>query len=463
VFVHGGFSLCVQVSTSIRRASLTNVGCEDDYCQFLIALLQSAIGLNADTTCSVFCASNPLLFSLLMRIPYLLVVAILIQMMPAQAQTELDERAMIYSFKGIQFATKDTSFYINFRFRMQPRMGLTSVSGEDLNIDQVEARIRRLRMRVDGFIINRKLSYSIQLSFARADTDFENTGFANIIRDAVVFYQIHKKFYVAFGQNKLPGNRQRVNSSGQLQFADRSIVNATFNLDRDFGLKAYYNTMVGKMGFILKGAVSTGDGRSVNFTDNGLAYTLRAELLPMGLFTNEGDYSEGDLEREPKPKLAFGVGYSFNSKALRTGGQLGRDLYAARDISTIYADALFKYKGFAFATEFMSRDAQSPITYNEDSTLTRFVYKGFGLNAQTSYLFRKNYELAVRYSLLSPNKEIQHLERQTDVIEIGGTKYLNKHRIKVQLNVNYTIRQGNYALSTSGNKWGALLQVEVGI
>lgn len=379
------------------------------------------------------------------------------------AQTELDESAMIYSFKGIQYATKDTSFYISFRFRMQPRMGVYSTSGDDLNIDEVEARIRRLRMRVDGFIINQKLSYSIQLSFARADTDFENSGFANIIRDAVIFYKPHKNFYVAFGQNKLPGNRQRVNSSGQLQFADRSLVNNTFNLDRDFGLKAYYSTKIGKMGFGLKGAVSTGDGRSVNFTDNGLAYTFRGELLPLGLFTNGGDYSEGDMEREPKPKLALGAGYSHNSKAIRTGGQLGKDLYEARDIGTFFADALLKYKGWALTGEFMSRNADNPITFNEDSTLTRHVYKGWGINAQTSYLFKKNYELAIRYSIIVPHADIAHLEQQTEVAEIGATKYVNGHRIKVQLNVNYTVKAGNYALSNPGNRWGALLQVEVGI
>ena len=54
----------------------------------------------------------------------------------------------------------------------------------------------------------------------------------NIIRDAVVIYRPNKNWNFGFGQTKLPGNRQRVNSSGALQLTDRTINNAKFTLDR---------------------------------------------------------------------------------------------------------------------------------------------------------------------------------------------------------------------------------------
>ncbi|RRN76279.1 porin, partial [Pseudoxanthomonas sp. SGD-10] len=147
------------------------------------------------------------------------------------AQRERDEKATIIGFKGIQYTSPDSTFYTNFRFRMQNRLKYTSLSGDELGDGSFEARIRRMRLRMDGYIYNPKLTYSIQLAFTRGDQDFDDTGIANIVRDAVVFYNFTKNFYVAFGTNKLPGNRQRVNSSGQLQFADRSLVNSTFNID----------------------------------------------------------------------------------------------------------------------------------------------------------------------------------------------------------------------------------------
>ena len=379
------------------------------------------------------------------------------------AQTELDEQAMIYRFKGIQFATKDTSFYINFRFRMQPRIGFQTLEANKFEIDKVDARIRRLRFRIDGFIVSRKLSYSIQLSFSRDDTDFDNTGFANIIRDAIVFYRPVKNLQIALGLNKLPGNRQRVTSSGQLQFADRSIVNSTFTLDRDFGIKVYYTAMLGKVGINLKGAVSTGDGRSVSFSDDGLAYTMRGELLPLGQFTNEGDYSEGDLDREPEPRMSIAGGYCYNKGALSTGGTLGKELYAQRDMGTVIIDGIFKYRGMALSAEYLSRTAKDPVTYNEDSTLTRVVYVGWGVNAQASYLFKNNLELAVRYSVISPSAAVATIERQTDVCELGLTRYINRHRIKAQLNMSYLIRGGAYSTDNPGNRWNALFQIEIGI
>src|SRR5690606_8024459 len=167
-------------------------------------------------------------------------------------------------------AGDDSTFYINFRFRMQNRLKYTSISGNDLGAESIEARIRRLRLRMDGYIYTPRLSYTIQLGFTRGDQDYDDTDVANIVRDAVIFYNFTDNFYVAFGQNKLPGNRQRVNSSGELQFAERSLVNATFNVDRDFGIKAYYSPTTGSVPVHFKGAISTGEGRVANLTDAGL-------------------------------------------------------------------------------------------------------------------------------------------------------------------------------------------------
>ena len=199
-------------------------------------------------------------------------------------------------------------------------------SGTNLDIAQVEARVRRLRLRFDGFIYTPRLTYLIQLAFTRSDMDFDDTGVPNIIRDAMIIYAITNNFSIGVGQTKLPGNRQRVNSSGDLQFADRSIVNATFNIDRDFGLQLYYNNNIQWLHYVLRGAISSGDGRNITSSDRGLAYTGRIELLPFGRFTNGGDYFEGDLAREPSPKVSIGLTYSSNQNAIRTGGQLGRYL-----------------------------------------------------------------------------------------------------------------------------------------
>jgi len=378
----------------------------------------------------------------------------------AVAQTEVDERSM--QFKGLNFASKDSLFFINFRFRMQNRMGFVTEDAEDLGVREWDARVRRLRLRGDGYILGEKLAYSVQLSFSRGDQDSENTGVANIVRDAVVFYHFTDNFYIAFGQNKLPGNRQRVNSSGQLQFADRSIVNSTLTIDRDFGLKAYYVNTLGNAVYEFKGAISTGEGRSVNNTDKGLAYTGRVEFLPFGSFTNDGDYSEGDLEREQKPKLSLAGGYSYNKATTNTGGQLGEDLFAPVDMKTLMFDAIFKYNGWAYAAEFIKRDVNNPLTYNSNGKLS-YAYEGYGLNNQLSYIFKSNFETAFRYSYLEPSKRLAAFEDTREVYELGLTKYLRGHKVKAQINMSYNVANQNYSLNHHKNYWGAMFQIELGI
>ncbi|MGN0003025.1 MAG: porin [Sphingobacterium composti] len=376
---------------------------------------------------------------------------------------ERDDRATILNFKGIQYTSPDSLFYTNFRFRMQNRVGFSNVlDGEDNG--KFDARIRRLRMRMDGYIYTPKISYSVQLAFTRGDQDVDDTGIANIVRDAVLFYNFSDDFYISFGQNKLPGNRQRVNSSGQLQFTDRSLVNGNFAIDRDFGVTFHLSNKIGNMPFNAKAAISTGEGRPALSTDDGLAYTGRLEFLPLGEFENGGDYSEGDLEREETPKLSIGGGYSYNDRTIREGGQLGKYVANPFTLKTGFADAIFKYQGFAYQVEYMRRDVDNPLNVlEEDPTEETYAYKGWGVNQQTSYLLNKGYEVAARYTYLKPHQQIAEFERQTEVLELGLTKYLKAHRLKFQLNGTYTVKDGMYNNSNNKNSWGGMFQIELGI
>lgn len=380
----------------------------------------------------------------------------------AQAQ-ERDDRATILNFKGIQYKSNDSLFYINFRFRMQNRLGFKQELN-DIDDGKFDARIRRLRMRMDGYIYTPKISYSVQLAFTRSDQDYDDTKVANIVRDAVMFYNFSDDFYISFGQNKLPGNRQRVNSSGQLQFADRSLVNDNFTLDRDFGISLNLSKKIGNMPFNAKAAISTGEGRAAASTDPGLAYTGRVEILPLGKFTNENDYQEGDLEREETPKVSFGAGYSYNDRTKREGGQLGRFVQNPFTFKTTFADAIFKYSGFAYQAEYMRRDVDNPFNItDEEKPQETVAYKGWGVNQQMSYLLNHGYEIAGRYTLVQPDNEIKAFERQTEVVELGLTKYMKAHRLKFQLNGNYTFKDGHFNNSNDKSSWGAMFQVELGI
>ncbi len=391
-----------------------------------------------------------------------LILSFLAVLLPVflHAQTEVDERAVINFDKGLGFFAPDSTFGLNLRFRMQNRIGITTYSASDLSPESFEANVRRLRLRFDGFVGKSGLTYYLQLSFSRGDQDWDNTGFPGIVRDAMVFYNFSDRFYIGMGQGKLPGNRQRVISSGQQQFADRSLVNAIFNIDRDFGLMGYYNNSLGSMHYNLKGSISTGEGRNMQRTDNGLAYTGRLELLPLGPFKNDGDFSEGDLERESSPKLALGATYSFNHMAVRDAGQRGAALETPVDIHSYFIDLIAKYQGWALQSEAAWRSTPRqilPLLPSTGDGLT-YVFTGKGINTQLSYVFPSMYELAGRYARVVPDMVT---EQNINIYTLGVSKYLVKHRNKLQLNLSHQENLGGH--SEDKSFWNLMFQLEIGI
>lgn len=407
-------------------------------------------------------------YSFLKRLALILFL-VLLNRITSEAQS-INQQIPYFTYgKGLGITSPDSMFLMNIRFRMQNRVGVVTRSATDWNPSEIEARIRRLRLRLDGFIYSPKLTYLIQLAFTRSDMDYDDTGFPNIIRDAMVIYNFDKHFALGLGQTKLPGNRQRVTSSGDLQMPDRSIVSTQFNVDRDFGLQAYYRNKIGGLSYLLRGAITAGEGRNFNDANNGLAFTGRIELLPFGEFTNNGDYFEGDLVREPKPKLSIAGGYSNNENTIRSGGQLGKFLFQPRDIETTMIDAIFKHNGWALSAEYLLRESpQNPITLDTASN-EQHVFIGHGQNYQGSYLFKNNFEIVLRYSQVKPKQvlqtELEEEEREGKRTQysIGINKYLKGHRVKLQTELTYGENSWPLPENPDTEYFLFRFQIEVGI
>ena len=141
---------------------------------------------------------------------------------------------------------------------------------------------------------------------------------------------------------------------------------------------------------------------------------------------------------------------------------MGRELYAERNIGTLMTDLCFKFKGWAYNAEYLRRVVDNPYTMNDQGDV-RYAYTGQGTNHQVSYVFPKMYEVAFRYSWLDPFDAIEMNEDTREILEIGATKYLRKHRVKVQLSMFYDISNHNYSLQNDNNSWGGLFQIELGI
>lgn len=347
--------------------------------------------------------------------------------------------------KGIlNLVDKDSTWSMKFATRIQLLGSFNWQEGEDT---QSNFLIRRARLKFDGFVVSPKLTYKIELGLSNRDMSGASEFTSNsprYILDAVVKWNFYKNLELWFGQAKLPGNRERVVSSGDLQFVDRSTLNARFNIDRDIGFQLRNTSHIGNT-MILREifAFSQGEGRNIT-TGNlgGYQYTGRLEFLPFGSFSKKGDYTESDLVRETTPKLSLGATYDFNNKAVKTRSNLGSymetDLgFYETDISTAFIDAMFKYNGISFLGEYAYRDSKNPIAKNSDGTLTGDIVEvGSSLNVQMGYLFKSDFEVAGRYSKYNAKTNItgrQDFSQYT----VGFSRYFVGHKLKVQTDFNY--------------------------
>ncbi|MDT7832663.1 porin [Flavobacteriaceae bacterium S356] len=354
-----------------------------------------------------------------------------------------------YSFgEGVlNRVNKDSTYAIKIGARAQFLTASRWTSANNTTNPVTFFSVRRARLKLDGFAITSRLQYKLELGFTDKDISLPRE-FTNAVSryffDAVLKWNFSGNFVLWLGQAKLPGNRERVISSGDLQQVDRSLLNRVFNVDRGIGIQLRHHINITK-DFIVKEmfAISQGEGRGIT-TGNlgGYQYTARIEVLPMGNFVENGDYVGSDLNFESTPKLALGISYDLNNNAVKNRSNLGAYMkndagFFETDVSTFFLDAMFKYKGFSFMGEYASRSANDPIAKNYDGSLTGdIVQVGNGLNLQTGYLVSKTVELSGRYTNISLDKNITGKGSENQYT-LGVSKYIAGHKLKVQTDISY--------------------------
>lgn len=362
----------------------------------------------------------------------------------------------IVNFKG-----ENNSWSIKMGSRMQLLSSNSWLHNNgELSDQETAALVRRSRLKFDGFVYSPKVKFKLELGLSNNDLsgfDSRTKDAPRMVLDAVVMWNFTGNFTVWFGQTKLPGNLERVISSANLQLVDRSKLNSEFTIDREFGLQLRHHNTLGE-NFVVreKIAIAQGEGRNVTIDNvGGYHYMGRVELLPFGLFQSKGDYKGGDLKREQKPKLMLASTYSFNDNASKDKGSQGKyfsdlnDEYigVTTDVSTLFIDGMFKYKGFSLMGEYAKRDARANID--------NLVRVGSGLNLASGYLFKNNWEVAGRYTNINLD------QRETrDEYTLGVSRYIVGHKLKIQSDITYADRT-EYNTVKINNRLGFRFQVEI--
>lgn len=369
--------------------------------------------------------------------------------------------------KGLEVNSADGMFRLQTRVRVQFRWTGARDDEEDW---EHQFRIRRARVVFSGHAFGEDIGYKFELAVSPNDVGItDNYGddplaarpLRSPLLDFYVDFKHLRDLQVRIGQYKVPSNRQRVISSGNLQLVDRALLNSEFTLDRDVGLDLRSRDFLGLDSLRYYLGVYIARGRdSQGFDDFGLMYLARVEVLPLGLFS---DYSEVDFDRAA-PRLSLGFGWAHIDRARGNRGVRGSAPAdgGTTDTQHVFADALFMAYGFsAFAEVAWRRGDRNPGDAVDEMGIPIPVEAprdGVGFHVQAGYLLpHLPFEVAARYGFVRGVGDETSLSDTNELV--GAVSYYpGRHPYKLQIDYS---RLWRGSIDDGGHRIRLQLQVSL--
>ena len=295
--------------------------------------------------------------------------------------------------------------------------------------DRGSFRIRRMRIKLDGWLYTKSLTYEVQWDLA--DTS------GNELLDASVDYDFtggRKLLRLRAGQFKAPFNYQQLASTGSLQLIDRSILDAFFVPGRQVGAQLW--GQVGREGVAdlvdWRVGIFNGNGRSTTANDNDeFEYVARVMVSPWGSV----GFAESNFEAYDF-RLSFAGEYDNNDTIVRpaTGARTGAD------VETFGAAAVLKaFKSLFLYGQYHHGESESPAGIETERD---------GWLVQGGWLLTPKWEIAGRWARIDPNTDGDDDERSE--WRVGVSWYIHKHNWKLQS--DYGVTRNEAAAATTNRE-----------
>jgi len=338
--------------------------------------------------------------------------------------------------KGVVVATEDKDFVLKVRPRVQLRYTGDMTWPENQAVYEHSFLIRRARLAMTGNMFGPDTTFKMELGLSPKDLGYvehyEIPTLSPLLDFYVQFNHLRDLTFRA-GQYKVPFNRQRVISSGNLQMVDRSLAQGEFNLDRDIGADARSKDLFGLNLLRYYAGVYMSQGRD-NFQSqvpDKIMVLGRGEVLPFGLCD---DYKESAQKLETSPCLSIGAAYAWLSKAQNVRGIKG-DMHSDLGITNMHVanvDGMFKWYGTSLFSEFFGRYG-----FRVDGGDGPFeeAHNAFGGTIQAGQMILvAPVEVTARYSFVRSASlfGLPSSSEAADEAGVGVSWYPGGHSLKVQ-------------------------------
>lgn len=338
--------------------------------------------------------------------------------------------------KGVTIEGKRLTFNIKARTQLRYQLHVAPDSGGERAKDQLVS-INTTRLWFSGTVLRPELSWMIQLALGARDY---RDGAVTPIFDAYVDYKAHRDLSLRAGQFFVPFDRLRTVRESGLQLAERPRPVGELTLDRDVGIIAYSDKLLGDDSVVAyRAGVFGGRGanQQVGSATGGLL-VARVEVRPLGKIDDD---SEGDHERRAKPGIALGAGAAKNFGTNRLRSTTGATFVGGTtDYTHLALDATLKWRGVAVQLAYLYKQASDDqiVSVDDDGEpLVEYTRSGRGYVVQSSYTFDPPFEIVGRFSRLFADegtdpKLIGERKRFGQEIAWGANYYLNGHAAKLQ-------------------------------
>jgi phosphate-selective porin len=280
--------------------------------------------------------------------------------------------------------------------------------------------VHKLRPYIQGTVFKPWLKYKFEFELGPLKTDATSNVNNARLTDAYVEFAKFPAATLRVGQYKVPFGLQELTSDTRLQFVDRSIVNSKFTPSRDIGLMLLGYAWERKFGYQV--GLFNGSGQNNPQEDQKQMYAARVWIDPLG----EYKLFESANDATPKNVLHIGLAYR-GGEVMRGTATAGVFEDADNETAAAFEIAWRWSRLFAMGEYFIQEDEQVNPAAGPDVKAQGFHVQ-FGVMVQP-----KQHELALRYALLEPDKDVADAE-QTEARLVYGY-YIKGHNLKIQTDV----------------------------
>jgi len=362
--------------------------------------------------------------------------------MPSKKQDGFPVSAS-YGKNGFEVKTDDGKFALAIQNRIQVRYANPFDSDprsiSQLERDQSSFMIRRARTKLKGHAYWPWLKYYLQYDWSQP-----------VLRDLNLSLDKFNWAKLWVGRGKVVYNDERVTSSGNQQFVNRSIVNDIFTVDRQKGVQVLGNLFPGTW-YDMSYAAGVFSGLGVgerNNDDDNMMYAGRLQWNALG---GEMPFSQSDIEFHQKPALNFAFAAATNQSkctAFETDSDSCRNLRGFDEgedgqykINQMMEEVRFKWQGLSIQHEMHWKEIEDTLKAGSDSSRETNLRGGLiQAGYFPHYLFAivpKNLEFAGRYAFVDPDTGVDNDLQQ----EVSGvmTYFFSGHSNKVNFQVSHLI------------------------